>query len=207
MWLTIAIVTVVVVASFVLRALWRANARRSGEIVEVRSALPEGEVDAEIRALVDRRYRLELLFEARTRSRGGREGSAPCAALVEKVFPYQLVVREADEPGGVLYERSGFLQDLFAFGTTSHEPRGTASGLEPHASHWGSLPLLEFESGSLRRLRIELSIPEGEGGLRSTTDYDAHLDKASLVVKEDVRPLPGAAGAMDRVVFEASAPI
>jgi len=63
------------------------------------------------------------------------------------------------------------------------------------------LPLLEFTSTSIVRLRIEASAATTE-----TVDGReiARVDKASLVVKENVRPWVASSALVDRVDLEGS---
>ena len=73
---------------------------------------------------------------------------------------------------------------------------GRASATDGGTSIWGSLPLLEFRSESLVRLRFEVSLPVED---RSEGVVRGRMQKASVVVKEDVRGLRARRGTLERV--------
>ena len=86
---------------------------------------------------------------------------------------------------GVVYDGTRSLSALRSFAAGSQkQPGGTLQ-------FWGSLPLLEFRSPAIVRLRFEAAMPVGEDAGR--------IDKASLVVKEDVRPMVASSKELDRI--------
>jgi hypothetical protein len=163
---------------------WRSEvAMRSGELMDVRDVMPTGEADMELRALGGRWYRLELQFEACLSEPG------PAGAIL----PYRLSVERSD--GAMLYERERALSELFRLASSADESVGQGDARRAQARYWGSVPLLDFRSDSLGRLRFDFSI--------ESAAPQARLEKAQLVLKEDVRRLSLRAPLLDRVEIQA----
>ena len=177
----------------VYRAWQHDAALRSGELMDVRDVLPEGEVELELRALGGRRYRLELQFEACLMVSPDHDFSARHIGSDSGVLPYRLRVEKTDGP--ILYERERSLQDLFGIASSARESTGTGGRQRWSSRHWGCVPLLDFQSSSLGRLRFEFSI--------RLNDDNARIEKAQLVLKEDVRRLRYSAALLDRISIDA----
>ncbi|MEM9176568.1 MAG: hypothetical protein AAGC67_15195 [Myxococcota bacterium] len=164
-----------IVGTFVWRA-WRKDAAiKSGEVMDVRDLLPEGEGDCLVRVLGERLYRVELQLEA----------TLPATASSD--LPCSLVIDRLDDDGSdaIVWSGTRSLAELRTFAAGAEtQPGGSVR-------FWGSVPLLEFKSPAIVRLRFEVSLPLGESGVR--------IDKATLVVKEDVRPMVASKKRLDRV--------
>ena len=184
---------------FLATRSWRQDsAIRSGELMDVRDVLPSGEADLEVRVLANRRYRVELQFEAQT---GLVEPGtlSPETSIHEAAFPFQLIVEHADSgAGGVVYERSRVLEDFFP--VTHLSPHG---GNEAARRYAGAIPLLEFVSDGLVRLRFDLSIAATTQVERRGQQTAGRLDKAYLVIKEDVRPWRMKSALLDHIEIAA----
>ena len=165
---------------------WRHEvAMRSGELMDVRDVMPTGAAEMELRALGGRWYRLELQFEACVSERG------PAGAML----PYRLSVERSD--GAMLYERERALSELFRLAASAEESTGPRGARCAQARYWGAVPLLDFRSDSLGRLRFDFSI--------ESASPQASLEKAQLVLKEDVRRLPHRPPLLDRIEIQAEA--
>ncbi len=183
------------VPGFLVYRAWRHDsAMRSGELMDVRDVLPTGEADMELRALGGRWYRLELQFEAcLAEPEPEREQAAldPTAAIL----PYRLSVERSD--GAILYERERALSELFGLASSAGESSGAGRTKRMQARYWGSVPLLDFRSDCLGRLRFDFSI--------ASVAPQAWLEKGQLVLKEDVRRLHHRAPLLDRIEIQAGA--
>ena len=159
--------------------------------MDVREVPPDGEVDLEVRVLAARRYRLELQFEASTRILTGEGTSGMAGTASPAAFPYRLRVLALGDGdlASDLYESARNLRDLFGLACCARSPEGARTGTSSTISHWGSVPLLEFESSTLGRIRFEFSIEPSEQGTVGAARFESHLDKAWLVLKEDVHKL------------------
>ena len=160
---------------FVARSLRKDAAIKSGEVMDVRDLLTDGEGDCLVRVLGERLYRVELQIEA------------TISVDAPPELPCRLTVYRTGENGdeGVVYDGTRSLSALRSFAAGSQkQPGGTLQ-------FWGSLPLLEFRSPAIVRLRFEAAMPVGEDAGR--------IDKASLVVKEDVRPMVASSKELDRI--------
>lgn len=177
--------------------------------MDLRDVLPSGEGQIELRALAHRRYRLELQFEAVLEAPTPSASPDGVANDPEAGrFPFRLCVERSD--GAILYERARELGDLFAMASTApgaanRTAQGTAlgpgagrSGASAAQRVWGSVPLLEFETPELGRLCFDFAIePRTRAG---------RLEKAQLVLKENVRPLRVTRTQLDFVHLEAAVP-
>lgn len=215
---------VVPMAAGVGLVAWRSRrqdaAIRSGELMDLRDALPGGEADVEIRVLPNRRYRVELQLEASVEARSRRAG-APAdatdpgepreeeAARPEAgLWPFELVVAGADgtQRGGgegVVHHATGALEPLLTFAARARRTDASPDGPIVTTAWAGSAPLLELTSDALVRLRFELSIRTEQTTVADGIERRARLAKARLVVKENVRPLRGRAARFDRVSLPA----
>lgn len=186
---------IVGIPGFLVYRAWRQDvAMRSGELMDVRDVLPTGEVEMELRALGGRWYRLELQFEAclsEPEAGSDAEVADPAAAIL----PYRLSVERPD--GATLYERERPLDELFGLASSAHESSGQGRGKRMQARYWGNVPLLDFRSDCLGRLRFDFSI--------ATDAPQIMLLKAQLVLKEDVRRLHHRATLLDRIEIQAGA--
>lgn len=177
---------VAVALGWVVTRAWRHDAAiKSGEVMDVRNLLPDGQGDCLARVLGERLYRVELQIEARH------------VADAAAVLPLRLTVTRVSDVGDaeVVYDGMRSLVALAHLGT-GHEKRGDGS-----THFWGSLPLLELTSTSIVRLRFEASAPTMEA---LDGREIASVDKASLVVKENVRPWVASSALVDRVDLEGS---
>ena len=173
------------VGLFVLRA-WRKDAAiRSGEVMDVRDLLPDGQGDCLVRVLGERLYRVELQVEATIANQAAT--SLPC----------RLVLTRSSDHGdeAPVWEGTRPLVELLPLAAGSRSrPDGTRQV-------WGSFPLLEFRAEAITRLRFEVEIPVVEAAEGQPI---ARLDKANLVVKENVRPLVLPARWVERIAIRAS---
>lgn len=180
--LALGIVGVASGVGWVLSRSWRRDrAIRSGEVMDIRDVLPDGDADCVVRVLGERLYRVELQL------------TAFVADGVSDALPYRLVLsRQCDDgEGEIVYAGERSLASLVEFASgTQRVPGGRTL--------WGCLPLLEFRSPELVRLRFEVELPviDDRGG-----ECAGRLEKASLVVKEMVRPMPARKAQLDRVTL------
>ena len=158
--------------------------REAGEVVDMRSLLPEGDGDCRVRVLPQRLYRVELHVEASLEN--GIRPQWPLRTTLTRITD------EGDQE--VLYDAERPLLEL------SNREIGGTTVAGGHERIWGAFPLIEFASESIVRVRFEASLSLGEefGGACS------RIDKASLVVREDVRPSRRAAGRVDRISIDES---
>jgi len=179
---------------FVYRAWRHDSAMRSGELMDVRDVLPTGEAEMELRALGGRWYRLELQFEACICAPDS-DAEAQTGGAAAAILPYRLSVERSD--GEPLYERERALSELLGLASSAIESSGEGGDERVRARYWGSVPLLDFRSDSLGRLRFDFSI--------AGRAPHAWLVKGQLVLKEDVRRLPHRASLLDRIEIRADA--
>ncbi len=171
-----------VVGLVVLRA-WRKDAAlSSGEVMDVRDLLPEGQGDCLVRVLGERLYRVDVQLEA------------TIAADAKPSLPCRLTITRANDQGDeeAVFEGMRPLVDLLPLAAGSRVgPAG-----ERHC--WGSFPLLELSSEAIARMRFEVELPitEAVDGREI-----ARIEKANLVVKENVRPLLVPARLLERVAI------
>ncbi|MCP4908244.1 MAG: hypothetical protein GY910_25000 [bacterium] len=97
--------------------------------------------------------------------------------LESGIPPYRLRVERGD--GAILYERERSFVDLP--GISSSTRASMRKQRQSASRSWGCVPLLDFQSSSLGRLRLGFSI--------RPSAVDWRLEKAFLVLKEDVRKL------------------
>lgn len=186
---------IVGIPGFLVYRAWRQDvAMRSGELMDVRDVLPTGEVEMELRALGGRWYRLELQFEA-CFPEADLGGEATEADPAGSILPYRLSVERPD--GAILYERERPLGELFGLASSARESSGQGQNKRVQARYWGSVPLLDFRSDCLGRLRFDFSI--------ASHAPQVGLEKAQLVLKEDVRRLHHRATLLDRIEIQAGA--
>jgi hypothetical protein len=172
---------------------WRHDAAlRSGELMDVRDVFPDGAVDLELLALSGRFYRLELQFEAVIEAPAENESTVREESSPSGDLPYWLRVERIDGP--ILYERERALSELFRLASSAREPSASGGRSRPTRLHWGCVPLLDFRASSPTRLRFEFSIPTPYGQTR--------LEKAQLILKEDVRPLRYSKSLLDRLAID-----
>ena len=184
------------VSGLLVYRAWRHEAAvHSGELMDVRDVMPEGEADLELRALGGRFYRVELQFEACVRAPASEDERIEQADGAARL-PYRLGVTRSD--GALLYERERPLSDLFGIASSEIERVGRGRSVEVQSRHWGCVPLLDFRSSTLGRLRFEFSIATPQSGVR--------LEKAQLVLKEGVKRLRHRKALLDRIEIEAEAP-
>ncbi len=190
---SIWLVPILGVSGLLVYRAWQHDAAlRSGELMDVRDVLPDGEVDIELGALGGRLYRLELQFEACVECPRDDDPSAEAMSEHTGELLYRLRVERPDGP--ILYERERPLQNLFGMASSAGEKTGIGSRRGVLSRHWGCVPLLEFQPESLGRLRFDFSIqPSGSR---------ARLDKAQLVLKENVRRLRYPAALLDRIQID-----
>ena len=168
---------------------WKQDvAIRSGELMDVRDLSPTGEVDVEVRVLAERLFRIELQIEGWV---------FPVAR--DRALPCRLVVTKADSvaEGEVICDLHLTLGDLLPFAA------GSETDAAGRLSFWGNLPLLEFSTESLLRLRFEVSILLDEDAGESQT---GQVVKAAVVVKEGVRPLQARGGKLERILITDARP-
>lgn len=166
----------------VLRA-WRKDAAiKSGEVMDVRDLLPQGQGDCLVRVLGERLYRVEIQVEARVST--GTEPSLPCRLTLTRSSDH------GDEEA--IWDGTRSLVELLPFAAGSRTVGGDARQV------WGSFPLLEFETEAITRLRFEVELPVMEVADGREV---ARIDKANLVVKENVRSLGGPAKRLERVMI------
>jgi hypothetical protein len=171
-----------VVGLFVLRA-WRKDAAiRSGEVMDVRDLLPDGQGDCLVRVLGERLYRVEIQVEATIANEEAM--SLPCRLVL---------TRSSDHGDEVpVWEGTRRLVELLPLAAGSRPQPGGPRQV------WGSFPLLEFTPEAITRLRFEVEIPVAEAAEGQPI---ARLDKANLVVKENVRPLVLPARWIERIAI------
>ncbi|MCR9096290.1 MAG: hypothetical protein NXI30_18850 [bacterium] len=184
-----AIIAGVGIAGFVVLRSWRKDlALKSGEVMDVRNVLPDGQGDCLVRVLSERLYRVELQVE-------GTLSSDEAAS-----FPCRLTVFRSSDDGGeaAVWDGTRPLVELLPLAA------GTSRGPSGSRRVWGSLPVLEFSSDALARFRfeVELTVVEVVDGREI-----ARLDKANLVVKENVRALPAPRKLVERAVFANPHPV
>lgn len=174
---------------------WRQDAAwRSGELMDVRDVLPSGEGHVEVRVLANRRYRVELQIEARLATTHDASAATPRADDTERAFPFELVVSRAD--GGptdaLVHQTVGALEPLLGVATDRRvEQVSSPGGAIERACHAGAVPLLELVADGLVRLRFELAVRVEHRRTDGEHTTTGRLEKAFLVVKEEVRPLRG----------------
>lgn len=162
---------------------WRQDlAIRSGEVMDVRDLMPTGQGECVVRVLGARLYRVEIHLEASVATTG--EATLPCRLTV---------TRSADEgEGEVVYDGQCSLIGQLPLASVSR------SESEQARRFGGSVPLLELDTEGIARLRFEASFAPSE-----TLDGRevGRIEKASLVVKEDVRPMIIGRHHLDRVTL------
>ncbi len=153
--------------------------------MDVRDLLPEGQGDCLVRVLGERLYRVEIQLEATITDEAAT--SLPCRLVLTRS-------RDHGDPEP-LWEGTRPLVELL--------PLAAGSRLQPGGERqiWGSLPLLELRTESIGRLRFEVEMPVVETVEGRPV---ARIDKANLVVKENVRPLVLPARLIERVAIRAS---
>ena len=178
-----AIVAGVGIAGFFVLRSWRQDlALKSGEVMDVRNVLPAGQGDCLVRVLGERLYRVELQIEATFSS--DEAASLPCRLTVFRS------IDDGDE--AAVWDGTRPLVELLPLAA------GTKRGPSGTRQVWGSLPLLEFSTEAIARLRFEVEVPivEVVDGREV-----ARVDKANLVVKENVRALSAPRKLVERAVF------
>ncbi len=176
------IVPLVGLAGILAFRSWKQDvAIRSGELMDVRDVDPSGDVDIEVCVLADRLYRVELHVEG-VLNPSMRDRALPCRLIVTKA--------DSDACGEIVHDEERVLGELLPFAA------GRETDAAGHLVFWGSLPLLEFNSESLLRLRFELTVAPNDdvGGVRA-----GQIVKAAIVVKEGVRPLRASGGILPRI--------
>ncbi|GEM_PF-5309094 len=177
---------VAVPLGWVVMRAWRQDAAiKSGEVMDVRNLLPDGQGDCLVRVLGERLYRVELQVEAIH------------VADTDAELPLRLTVTRVSDDGDADIVYDG-IRSLVAL---AHLGAGCDKRSDGSTQFWGSLPLLEFTSTSIVRLRFEASAPTTEA---ADGREIARIDKASLVVKENVRPWIASSTLVDRVDVEGS---